>query len=546
VKTALESPRTTDRSPIGGGPFPFRVLVADDIGEAGLRRLRDRTDVELSPALDEDGLIARIGGRDALVVRSRTRVTSRVIEAADRLRVIVRAGVGTDNIDLDAATRAGILVVNTPDSSVRATTEHTIAMLLALCRNIPQAQASVGRGEWQRERFVGTEIYGKTLGVIGLGRIGGQVARIANAIGMRVIAYDPYLAEDRAAQSGATLVALDGLWGESDFITLHVPLNAQTQHLIDTQVLRRVKSGVRIVNCARGGLIEEDALLAALEDGRVAGAALDVFEVEPPLDRRLIGHPRVIATPHLGASTREAQEAIGLDVAEQLLQALEGRLPRGAVNAIALRGEVWERLAPHLEMARVLGALARQLSPGPLEVVEVRLEGELALSEPSLLVSSVLAGVLSGVTDQTVNLINAPLLAAERGVRVVEARQDRSDDFASLMVVTARTGDGEIALGGTLFGHREPRIVRIGEYRIDLAPAPHMLFAWNTDRPGMIGRVGTILGRFAVNIAGMHLGRDTPGGVAVMVLTLDDPVPAAAAAEIRALDGIYDVKVVQL
>lgn len=307
-----------------------------------------------------------------------------------------------------------------------------------------------------------------------------------------------------------------------------------------------MKSGVRIVNCARGGLIDESALLAALEDGWVAGAALDVFDTEPPLDRRLIGHPRVIATPHLGASTREAQEAIGLDVAEQLLQALDGRLPRGAVNVSALRTEVWERLAPHLEMARVLGTLARQLSPAPLEAVEVRLQGELAASEPSLLVSAVLAGVLGGITDQAVNLINTPLLAGERGLRVVQSRQDHSDDFASLMLVTARTAADAFTLGGTVFGRREPRIVRIGDYRIDLAPASHMLFAWNTDRPGMIGRVGTVLGRFGVNIAGMHLGRNTPGGVAVMVLTLDDPVPPAAAAEIRALEGIYDVKVVQL
>ncbi|MDR5682499.1 MAG: phosphoglycerate dehydrogenase [Armatimonadota bacterium] len=545
MKTAHRFAPIADR-PLTSDGEPFRVLVTDDIGQAGLQHLQARTHLEVRSDLEEDALIAHIGGRDALVVRSRTRVTQRVIEAADRLRVIVRAGVGTDNIDLDAATRAGILVINTPDSSVRATAEHTIAMLLALCRNIPQAHASVVRGEWQRERFVGTEIYGKTLGVVGLGRIGGQVARLAGALGMRVIAHDPYVTEDRAAQSGATLVPLDRLWAESDFITLHLPLNTQTRGTIDRHVLWNIKPGVRIVNCARGGLIDEAALHEALEDGRVAGAALDVFESEPPLDRRLIDHPRVIATPHLGASTREAQEAIGLDAAEQLLQALEGRLPRGTVNVAALRPEAWERLAPHLELARVLGALARQLGPGPAEVVEVRLEGELASAEPSLLTSSVLAGLLGGVTAQTVNLVNAPLVASERGLRVVESRQDSSDDFASLMVVTARTGVGELSLAGTLFGHREPRIVRIGEYRIDLAPAAHMLFAWNTDRPGMIGRVGTILGRFGVNIAGMHLGRQNPGGVAVMVLTLDDPVPAAAVAEIQSVDGIYDVKVAQL
>jgi len=536
----------TKRSAQVGARVRYRVLVADGLGEAGLARLRERADVEVAGGLAEDELCQRLEGGHALVVRSRTRVTRWVLECAPDLRVVARAGVGVDNIDVEAATRAGVLVVNTPDSSVRATAEHAVALLLSLCRNVPQAHASVQQGEWKREAFVGTEVYGKTLGVVGLGRIGGEVARLGRALGMRVLAFDPYVGEERAAHLGAEPVSFARLLEESDFVTLHVPLTSQTRGMIGREELRRMKRGARLVNCARGGLVDEAALLEALEQGHLAGAALDTFAEEPPQDLRLVRHPRVVATPHLGASTQEAQEAIGVDVAEQVLQALEGRLPRGAVNVAAFRGDVWDRLSPHLELARVLGSLLRQLSPGPVQAVEVRLEGELSQVEASPLVASVLVGLLGGVTDQVVNLVNATLLASERGVRVVESRQETSEDFASLMRVTAQTPRGTFLLAGTLFGRREPRIVRIGEYRIDLGLAPYMLFAWNTDRPGMIGRVGTVLGRHGVNIAGMHLGRESRGGVAVMVLTLDDPVPAPAVDEIRSLDGIYDVKVAEL
>ena len=524
-----------------------RVLVVEPIAEEGVQLLRQagaRVDVRLG--LSPRELAEAIRDYNALIVRSQTKVTAEVVRAGRSLQVIGRAGTGVDNIDVEAATRAGVLVVNTPDSSVRATAEHAVALLLSLCRNVPQAHASVQQGEWKREAFVGTEVYGKTLGVVGLGRIGGEVARLGRALGMRVLAFDPYVGEERAAHLGAEPVSFARLLEESDFVTLHVPLTSQTRGMIGREELRRMKRGARLVNCARGGLVDEAALLEALEQGHLAGAALDTFAEEPPQDLRLVRHPRVVATPHLGASTQEAQEAIGVDVAEQVLQALEGRLPRGAVNVAAFRGDVWDRLSPHLELARVLGSLLRQLSPGPVQAVEVRLEGELSQVEASPLVASVLVGLLGGVTDQVVNLVNATLLASERGVRVVESRQETSEDFASLMRVTAQTPRGTFLLAGTLFGRREPRIVRIGEYRIDLGLAPYMLFAWNTDRPGMIGRVGTVLGRHGVNIAGMHLGRESRGGVAVMVLTLDDPVPAPAVDEIRSLDGIYDVKVAEL
>ncbi|MER3456117.1 MAG: phosphoglycerate dehydrogenase [candidate division GAL15 bacterium] len=523
-----------------------RILVADGLGEAGLRRLRETCEVEVCGGLSEEELCERLAGVHALVVRSRTRVTRRALEAGRDLRVVARAGVGVDNIDVEAATRAGVLVVNTPDSSVRATAEHTVAMLLACCRNIPQAHQSLQRGEWNREAFVGTQVYGKTLGVVGLGRIGSEVARLARGLGMRVISYDPYVSAERAAQLGVQAVSFERLLEQADFVTVHVPLTDRTRGMIGREQLARMKRGVRLVNCARGGLVDEAALLEFLEEGHVAGAALDVFAEEPPKDLRLVRHPRVVVTPHLGASTREAQEAIGVDVAEQVLQALAGRLPRGAVNVAAVQGDSWERLSPHLGLGRVLGALVRQLSPDPIHAVEVHLEGELSHVDPSPLVASVLVGLLSGVTDRVVNVVNARLVAAERGIRVVESRQETTEDFASLMRVTAHTSTGKFQLAGTLFGRSQPRIVCIGQYRIDLDPAPYMLFAWNTDRPGMIGRVGTILGRHGVNIAGMHLGRESPGGVAVMVLTLDDPVPPEAVEEIRSVDGIYDVKVARL
>ncbi|MDR7415566.1 MAG: phosphoglycerate dehydrogenase [Armatimonadota bacterium] len=523
-----------------------KILVADGLSEAGLRRLREAAEVEVYRGLDEAALRDRIRGVDALIVRSATRVTASIFQAADRLRVVARAGVGTDNVDVEAATRAGVLVLNTPEASVRATAEHTLALLLALCRNIPQANAALREGEWARERFVGTELYGKTLGIVGLGRIGSEVARRAQAFGMRVIAHDPYLSDERAAQLGVTLVPFEVLLREADLITLHVPLNPQTRGMLNAEALRKTKRGVRIVNCARGGLVDEEALLGALEEGHVAGAALDVFETEPPRDLRLVRHPRVVATPHLGASTREAQEAIGLEVAEQVLEALAGRLPRGAVNVAAYRTESWERVAPHLELARILGALSRQLARGRIRSVEVRLEGELSRVEGQLLSASFLVGLLEGVVERTVNLVNAHVVATERGLRVVEVRQEQAEDFSSLMLATTHTDEGTWVLGGTLFGRREPRIVRINEHTIDLAPATHMLFVWNLDRPGMIGKVGTILGRHAVNIAGMYLGRAAPGGVAVMVLTTDQPTPPEAVEEIRRVDGIYGVQPVQL
>jgi len=520
----------------------MKILVADGLAPEGIERLRSQAEVVAPAGLTPGDLLAAIREADAVVVRSRTRITEEVLRHAPHLRVIARAGVGVDNIDTEAATRRGILVLNAPESSTVSTAEHTMAMLLALARRIPAAQSAAAAGVWQRDRFTGVELYGKTLGIIGLGKIGGEVARRAGAFGMRVIAFDPYVPAERAARLGAELVSWEALLGRSEVLTLHVPLTERTRHLLGRAALSRVRPGTLIVNCARGGLIDEDALLGALEEGRVAGAALDVFEEEPPRDSPLLRHPRVVVTPHLGASTAEAQRRIGLEVADQVLAALAGRPVRGAVNAPVVQEEAWLRLAPFRELMRSLGRIAQQLAGGQVRRVELSYEGEIASAETELLKATFVSALLAPVLDQPVNAINAVMLAGERGIALSERRADRSEDFSTLVRVRVETAAGDLTLGGTVSGRREPRIVLLDGYRIDLAPAPYMLWVWNDDRPGMIGKVGTILGNADVNIAYMQVGRDHPRGRAVMVLGLDDPVPDELIDTLRGISGIVDVK----
>ncbi len=524
----------------------MKILVADGLAPDGLRRLQERAEVVVGEGLAPGELARALADADALIVRSRTRVTARMLEGARRLRVVARAGVGTDNIDVDAATRRGILVLNTPDSSTVSTAEHTLALMLALARHLPAAHLAASRGDWRREAFTGVELYGKTLGIVGLGKIGSEVARRASAFGMRVIAADPYVTAERAARVGAELLPLDDVLARSDVLTLHVPLTGATRHLLGRAQFARVKRGVLLVNCARGGLVDEDALLAALEEGVVAGAALDVVEHEPPRDSPLVRHPRVILTPHLGASTEEAQRRVAVEVAEQVLAALDGRPVRGAVNAPALQDEAWQRVRPFVDLARAMGAVACQLVDGQVQGVELMYEGELAGQDGAPLRAGFVAGLLEPVLDQPVNLINAPVVARERGIALAEARREDSEDFASQLRVRVETTAGPFVMAGTVVGRREPRITHLDGYRMDLAPSPIMLFVWNEDRPGMIGRVGTLLGAADVNIASMHVGRDRPRGRALMVLGLDDPVPPEAAEALARLPGILRVRVVQL
>jgi len=525
----------------------MRMLVADGLAEEGLERLRNAGEVVVRAGLTEAELSALLPECEAVIVRSRTRVTAGAIHDAGRLRVIARAGVGVDNIDVEAATRRGILVLNTPQSSTIAAAEHTMAMLLALVRHIPQAHTALAAGTWARERFLGTELAGKTLGIAGLGKIGSEVARRALAFGMRVLAYDPYVTEERARRLGVELGTWDELLKGSDVLTLHVPLGPDTSALIGPAELAAMKPGALLVNCARGGLVDEAALRDALDRGPLGGAALDVFTQEPPApDDPLLSHPRVVVTPHLGGSTLEAQRSIAVDIAEQVLAALRGEPVHGAVNAPALGEDTWQQLDPFMHLSRALGALTQQLAEGQLSAVAMAYEGEVARLDTQPLTASFLAGFLRHISDQPVNLVNAVVLAKERGLRVSEAHTDLCEDFASQIIAEAQTSHGTLRLGGTLFGHREPRITLLNQWRLDLVPAPHMLFVWNEDRPGMIGRVGTILGQHAVNIANMHVGRHDAGGTAVMVLTLDATAPADVVREIGAADGIAQIKSVRI
>jgi D-3-phosphoglycerate dehydrogenase len=528
----------------------WRVLVSDKLAEDGLSVLRESPGVELvvKTGMDAQELKEAISDADALLVRSATKVTSDVIAAAGKLVAIGRAGVGVDNIDVEAATQRGIVVCNSPEGNTVAAAEHTLAMMLALARNIPAANASLAAGEWKRSGFLGVELLNKTLGVVGLGKIGSEVAVRATAFGMKVVGHDPFIAADQAERLGVDIVELPELLERSDFITIHVPLTKDTQHLIGTENLAKVKPGVRIINCSRGAVVDEAALAEAVRDGRVAGAGLDVFEKEPPTESPLLGLDNVVLTPHLGASTAEAQVRVAVDVAQQVVDVLQGKPARSAVNVIPVSPEALRVLDPYLPLAEKMGSLHGQLAERPLRSVELTYAGSLADEDPRLLTRSFLKGLLSPIVDEPVNLVNASVVAQARGLRVTESRSREPEDYVSL--ITAHVGfDGaERVISGALFGRSEPRIVRVDGYRVEFSPAGHMLVSMHIDRPGMIGRVGTLLGGRDINIAGMHVGRSQPGpgGLSVMVLALDGPVPSDVMEQLRQVDGIETAQLVEL
>ena len=526
----------------------WRVLVSDDLADEGLAVLRERPSIDLvvKTRLDPAALKEELREADALLVRSATNVTADLIAAAPKLVVIGRAGVGIDNIDVDAATQRGIVVCNSPEGNTVAAAEHTMALMLALARNIPAANASVALGEWKRGAFIGVELLNKTLGVIGLGKIGSEVAVRAAAFGMKVIGHDPFVAADRAERLGIEVVDLDEVLARSDFITVHVPLTRDTHHLIGRSTLAKVKRGVRIINCSRGAAIDESALAEAIENGTVAGAGLDVFEQEPPADSPLLGLENVVLTPHLGASTAEAQLKVAVDVAQQIIDVLEGKPARSAVNVIPVSAEALRALEPYLPLAEKLGSLQGQLAERPVRSVELVYAGQLAEEDCRLLTRAFLKGLLSPIIDEPVNLVNASLVAEGRGLQVIESRSRQSEDYVSLITSRVSADGVERAIAGTLFGRSEPRIVRIDTYRFDFVPQGHMLVSMHIDRPGMIGRVGTILGERSVNIAGMQVGRMEPGGLSVMVLALDGPVPDDVMDHLREIDGIRTAQLVEL
>lgn len=525
----------------------MKVLVADPIARDGIERLRAEAEVDIIVGQTLPSLLTCIPSYDALVVRSETKVTAEVIEAGKRLKVIGRAGVGVDNIDVNAATTHGILVVNSPGGNTIAAAEHTMALLLGLSRNVPQANACLRAGGWDRAKFTGVEVLGKTLGVIGLGRIGSEVARRAQCFQMEVIAYDPFLSPDGASKLGVKLVSLEELVRTSDYITLHVPLSSETHHLIGERELSAMKKGVRIINAARGGIVDEAALCSALKSGHVAGAALDVFETEPlPLDSPLRDLPNVIVTPHLGASTKEAQVNVAVEVAEEVLAALRGEPVRNAVNLPSVSREVLREIEPYLVLVEKMGRLLGYLAEGAVEKLEVLYSGEVAEKHTAFITLAALKGLLTPQLSEEVNLVSAPLIARRRGLSVSERKTASSEGFGSLITAVASTARGSHLVAGALFGTSEPRIVRVDEYRVDFEPFGHILIHWHDDRPGIIGAIGTILGRNGINIAGLNLGRKARGERAMAAVSVDDEVPAPVLQEIRNMDSIHDIKLVDL
>jgi D-3-phosphoglycerate dehydrogenase len=522
----------------------MRVLVKERIAEPGVDLLREQFEVELGLDWAEDELERRIGEFDAILIRSATKLTADLIARAERLKVIGRAGTGVDNVDVEAATKRGIIVANAPESNSIAAAEHTLALALALCRNVPQAHGSLVAGEWARSRFGGNELYGKTLGVVGFGRIGQLVAKRALGFDMEVVAFDMFVTPERFRELGVEgSDDLDDLYGRSDVITLHVPKTAETVNMIDDEAIAKMRDGVRIVNCARGPLIDLEALERGLESGQVAGAALDVFPEEPFTAHPLFERPDVVVTPHLGASTAEAQDRAGVITAEQVRAALTGGVVTNAVNIAAVRPEAMEALAPFVPLCEKLGRLAQGLGNGALDRVQVSFRGRIAEYDTRLLGIAVLVGILSGHTEEAVNLVNAPSMAEERGIELAELKESASEDFTEL--VTVRVGGVEVS--GTGVGPRNvPYLVGVWGHSFYMPFADHLAAFRYADRPGMIGRVGTAFGEHGVNIVSAAVGAEASGEEAVMALTTDAAVPADVIDEIAAGDGFFEGRAVDL
>lgn len=523
-----------------------KVLVSDSIDQAGIDILSQVAQVDVKVGLPIEELISIIPDYDALMIRSGTKVTKEVIEAATNLKIVGRAGVGVDNVDIPAATRQGVIVVNSPEGNTIAAAEHALAMMLSLSRHIPNANQSVKANEWNRKKFIGAEVYKKTLGVVGLGKIGAHVATVGKAMGMKLLAYDPFISEERAGQIGCQLVDLDYLFSEADYITLHVPKTPETTHLIGEASIAKMKPTTRIVNCSRGGVVDEVAVAKAIREGRLGGAALDVFESEPLGESELRDIEQVVLTPHLGASTAEAQVNVAVDVAEQIRDVILGLPARSAVNIPGLNANVMEKLRPYLQLAETLGNMVGQLAGGRIEKLSVTLQGDLAEKEAKPLVVAALKGLLSPALRERVNYVNAEIEAKERGIRVIETRDESVRDYTGAIHLEATGADGEHSVNGALLSAGEIRITNINGFPINVPPTGYMLFTLHRDVPGIIGKIGSLLGSFNVNIASMQVGRKIVRGDAVMVLSLDDPLPEGVLSEITKVTGIRDAYTVKL
>lgn len=537
-----------------------KVLVTDHISEEGIKKLREFAEVDVELELSNEELKERIAGYDALTVRSGTKVTKEIVEAGSegKLKVIGRAGVGVDNIDVETATEKGIMVVNAPAANTISAAEHTIAMLLGLSRKIPAANVSLKSGVWERKKHMGVEVNGKILGIIGLGRVGSEVVKKAKGLGMRVVACDPFISQDRAGELGITLSNFKEVLSLADFVSLHTPLTKETHHMVGAKEFELMKNGVRVINCARGGLIDERALKDAIKSGKVAGAALDVFEEEPPSsgERELLELEEVVVTPHLGASTEEAQKAAAINIAEEVINALMNKPVRNAINMIYVEEELMGAIKPYLVLADKLGRLSAQLIPksSRTEQFEVSYEGEIGAGgagtgiagNTRLITVAMLKSFLSWFIDG-VNYVNAETIAKKTGIKVTESKTESIENFSSLISITTTTqSEKKRTVAGTLFGKGDLRIVRLDGFRVDASPSGYMLICSFSDKPRVIGPVCTILGDRGINIAGMQVGREKAGGEAVMVLNVDGSVSGEIMEEIKGVENIFDVKLVRL
>jgi D-3-phosphoglycerate dehydrogenase / 2-oxoglutarate reductase len=521
-----------------------KVLISDALSSAAVQIFKDRgIEVDFQPALgkDKEKLASTVGNFDGLAIRSATKVTSKILEQAKHLKVIGRAGIGVDNVDIPAATARGIIVMNTPFGNSITTAEHAISLMLAMARQIPEADASTRAGKWEKNKFMGVEMYGKTLGVIGCGNIGSIVADRALGLKMKVIAYDPFLSPDRAADLGVEKVELDELLRRADFITLHTPLTEKTRNIINADAIKTMKKGVRIVNCARGGLVDEAALYEALKSGRVAGAAFDVFVTEPATDNPLFNLPNVVCTPHLGASTSEAQENVALQIAEQMSDYLLRGAISNAINFPSISAEEAPKLKPFIALAERLGSFAGQLTETGISKVQLAYEGAVARMNTKALTSAALAGLLRPMLGD-VNVVSAPVVAKERGIVVEEVTREMREDYESLITVTVTTERQSRHVSGTVFADGRPRIVNIKGIRMDAEFGPSMIYITNLDKPGFIGKFSSTLGEAGINIATFHVGRDAPGGNAVALIEIDGELPDAVLAKVRALPQVQQAK----
>jgi D-3-phosphoglycerate dehydrogenase len=525
----------------------LKILISDNISKKCIDILKKAgLEIHVQTGMKPAELKACIGKYHGIIVRSATKLTSEIIDAATNLKIIGRAGSGLDNIDKTAATKKGIVVMNTPGGNTITTAEHTFALLVSLSRKIPQATMSMKEGKWDKKKFLGVELFHKTLGIIGIGNIGGQVAKRAQGFDMNVIAYDPFLSAEKAKEMGVEKVELNDVFKRSDFITIHTPLTTETKDLINKKTLAKMKKGVRIINCARGGIVNEKDLYEALVSGKVAGAALDVFEKEPAENNPLLTLDNVVSTPHLGASTKEAQENVAIAVAEQVVDYLINGTIRNAVNFPSIPSDQVARLRPYINLAEKLGSFAAQLFEGGITEISIEYQGDASEINTEPVTIAAIKGFLTPILEETVNFINAPLIAKERGIEVKETKSADAGDYQSMVAIRLKVQGKERYVAGTLFSKRDPRIVFIDTFKVEIVPFGELLFIYNNDKPGVIGNIGTLLSKNNINIARMHFGRETPGGTAISVVTIDTPATPKIIETIKSLPHILLIKQISL